>query len=273
MRPKCCSPPRHCKTPCWSCTAWSAWWTNACLATCPAFATSSAPWATPTPWPSCAPACKACACAPAPPGAALHLVHAAHPHGGAVHPSQDEQALRDMVADYLRRPALNALPAGQRQLISLVLWKLLASSSYAIGGALGTMAQRLQDQLSAQPAGQEDAEPGRASWTRTTSRSTKSKKSGRGGWRSPGAPSLASVAEEIAELREFQRMATTIRDNAKGQALLTPWAKPLPSWSAWVPSARPSSSPNRAARKTICWAAGAKRLRRPNRAVQRHQQQ
>ena len=55
-------------------------------------------------------------------------------------PSQDEQALRGMVADYLRRPALNALPSGQRQLISLVLWKLLASSSYAIAGALGTMA-------------------------------------------------------------------------------------------------------------------------------------
>ena len=62
-------------------------------------------------------------------------------------PSQDEQVLREMVADYLRRPALNALPAGQRQLISLVLWKLLASSSYAIAGALGTMAQRLQDKL------------------------------------------------------------------------------------------------------------------------------
>src|SRR3546814_4653819 len=42
--------------------------------------------------------------------------------------------------DYLRRPSLNALPQGQSQLISLVLWKLLASSTHAIAGALNTMA-------------------------------------------------------------------------------------------------------------------------------------
>ena len=52
-------------------------------------------------------------------------------------PSSEEQALSALVADYLRRPNLNALPAGQRQLISLVLWKLLASSTHAIAGALG----------------------------------------------------------------------------------------------------------------------------------------
>lgn len=62
-------------------------------------------------------------------------------------PSADEQALHVAVAEYLRRPISHALPAGQRQLISLVLWKLLASSSYAIAGALGTMAQRLEDKL------------------------------------------------------------------------------------------------------------------------------
>ena len=33
-------------------------------------------------------------------------------------PSQDEQALHQLVADYLRRPASHALPASQRQLIS-----------------------------------------------------------------------------------------------------------------------------------------------------------
>ena len=59
-------------------------------------------------------------------------------------PSQEEQALSTLVADYLRRPNLKALPDGQRQLISLVLWKLLASSTHAIAGALETMAQRLQ---------------------------------------------------------------------------------------------------------------------------------
>jgi superfamily II DNA or RNA helicase len=134
-------------------------------------------------------------------------------------PSQDEQGLREMVADYLRRPALNALPAGQRQLISLVLWKLLASSSYAIGGALGTMAQRLQDRLGAESSGKSDDE-----LADTLDKDYESLSETEDEWseqdgEAPAAP-LASVADEIAELREFQRLATTIRDNAKGQALL-----------------------------------------------------
>lgn len=62
-------------------------------------------------------------------------------------PSDEERELSRLVADYLRRPDLKALPEGQRQLISLVLWKLLASSSRAIAGALATMAERLQELL------------------------------------------------------------------------------------------------------------------------------
>ena len=50
------------------------------------------------------------------------------------------------------RSRLASLPrepsgSGQRQLISLVLWKLLASSTHAIAGALETMAKRLQGVL------------------------------------------------------------------------------------------------------------------------------
>jgi ERCC4-related helicase len=134
-------------------------------------------------------------------------------------PSQDEQALRALVAEYLRRPALNALPSGQRQLISLVLWKLLASSSHAIGGALGTMAERLETMLQAQPAPElaetldedyESLDETQEEWSEpeTTQNAT------------PSTEQLASVADELAELRSFQHLATNIRDNAKGQALL-----------------------------------------------------
>ena len=130
-------------------------------------------------------------------------------------PSQDEQALHQMVAEYLRRPASHALPSSQRQLISLVLWKLLASSSYAIAGALGTMAQRLEDQLKAPPA-QELAEALDEDYEALDETEDE--------WSEPEAPptaeQTASVLEEIAELRAFQNQAATIRDNAKGQALL-----------------------------------------------------
>jgi SNF2 family DNA or RNA helicase len=66
-------------------------------------------------------------------------------------PSTEEKHLSSLVEDYLRRPNLKALPDGQRQLISLVLWKLLASSTHAIAGALETMANRLQGVLDQAP--------------------------------------------------------------------------------------------------------------------------
>ena len=133
-------------------------------------------------------------------------------------PSPDEQALRDLVAEYLRRPQLNALPSalpdGQRQLISLVLWKLLASSSYAIGGALGTMAQRLQDSLASQPV-QDLAD--------TLDQDFEALDEIEEEWTEPSedlATQRASMADELAELRTFQHLATSIHDNAKGEALL-----------------------------------------------------
>jgi SNF2 family DNA or RNA helicase len=67
-------------------------------------------------------------------------------------PSDEEKELSNLVAEYLRRPNLQALPNSQRQLISLVLWKLLASSSHAIAGAMETMANRLQGILQKQSA-------------------------------------------------------------------------------------------------------------------------
>lgn len=58
-------------------------------------------------------------------------------------PSEAEQRLYDLVSGYLQRPALYALPASQRQLMTLILRKLLASSTYAISGTLDGLVQRL----------------------------------------------------------------------------------------------------------------------------------
>lgn len=138
-------------------------------------------------------------------------------------PTSEEQELSGLVAEYLRRPNLMAMPEGQRQLISLVLWKLLASSPQAIAGALETMSNRLQGVLSQMPVidltdeldedyealdeladegGDEDDEP------------------------TPEKPAALSQEErdalsaEIDELRHFKTLATNIRDNSKGNALL-----------------------------------------------------
>jgi len=59
-------------------------------------------------------------------------------------PSEPEQRLYDLVSDYLRSPHLYALPRAQRHLMTLILRKLLASSSYAIADTLQGLALRLQ---------------------------------------------------------------------------------------------------------------------------------
>jgi SNF2 family DNA or RNA helicase len=62
-------------------------------------------------------------------------------------PTDDEQTLYDRVSDYLRRPSLQALPSSQRSLMTLILRKLLASSTFAIAGALDSLARKLERQL------------------------------------------------------------------------------------------------------------------------------
>ncbi len=134
-------------------------------------------------------------------------------------PSSEEQLLSSLVADYLRRPNLKALPDGQRQLISLVLWKLLASSTHAIAGALETMAKRLQKLLDEQgdvpnlaEALDEDFETldeTADEWDEDDTQRESSSKDPR-----------EAIHQEIEELRHFKDLATNIRDNTKGKALL-----------------------------------------------------
>ncbi|HDR9202677.1 TPA: DEAD/DEAH box helicase [Burkholderia vietnamiensis] len=135
-------------------------------------------------------------------------------------PSSEEQELSALVADYLRRPNLKALPEGQRQLISLVLWKLLASSTHAIAGALETMAKRLQGVL--------DESPNVSDLTEELDEDYESLDETADEWNGQDPDAASSqrnerdaVAQEIAELRHFKALATNIRDNAKGKALLT----------------------------------------------------
>lgn len=143
-------------------------------------------------------------------------------------PSNEEQELSRLVADYLRRPNLQALPQSQRQLISLVLWKLLASSTHAIAGALETMAKRLQGVLDASPVVDltdeldkdyesldELVDENRAEAFVDGEDNPAQDAAG------PSKEERAAISNEIDELRHFKRLATSIRDNAKGMALLT----------------------------------------------------
>ncbi|MDP3970914.1 MAG: SNF2-related protein [bacterium] len=59
-------------------------------------------------------------------------------------PSEEEVELYNEMTDYLQRPKLYALPASQRHLMSLILRKLLASSSFAIASTLTGLAYKLE---------------------------------------------------------------------------------------------------------------------------------
>jgi ERCC4-related helicase len=134
-------------------------------------------------------------------------------------PTSEEQLLSSLVADYLRRPNLNALPDGQRQLISLVLWKLLASSTHAIAGALDTMANRLQKLLD-EPCDVTDLAEELDDDFEALDETADEWDEDNNPREPSSANSREAIRQEIAELRHFKELASNIRDNSKGTALL-----------------------------------------------------
>ena len=59
-------------------------------------------------------------------------------------PTEQEIELYDSMSEYLQRPKLYALPFSQRQLMTLILRKLLASSSFAIASTLNGLVYKLE---------------------------------------------------------------------------------------------------------------------------------
>jgi len=132
-------------------------------------------------------------------------------------PDEAEDRLYDLVTEYLQRPNLQALPPSQRSLMTLVLRKLLASSTFAIAGALTSMSNRLQKRLDlTNPPGSslEDMDEDYEALDETQEE-----------WPEDGVEPLSESDEralkaEVAELRSFADLATSIDQNAKGRALL-----------------------------------------------------
>ena len=137
-------------------------------------------------------------------------------------PEESEDRLYHLVSEYLQRENLQALPAGQRSLITLVLRKLLASSTFAIAGALTTMSNRLKAKLY-QP--QSDASIAEA-LDQTLDQDYEALAVTAEEWLDdesdapPTPKEEAALKREIGELDAFVELATSIEHNAKGVALL-----------------------------------------------------
>ena len=133
-------------------------------------------------------------------------------------PEESEDRLYDLVSEYLRRDNLQALPASQRSLMTLVLRKLLASSTFAIAGALETLSRRLQARLKKQEPQQsleEELDQDYEALDETAEE-----------WPEEEVPEPLSaedrsaIEREIADLERLRQLAVSITSNAKGKALL-----------------------------------------------------
>lgn len=141
-------------------------------------------------------------------------------------PSPQEQQLYDLVSEYLQQPTLYALPASQRSLMTLILRKLLASSTYAISDTLSGLAFKLEANAKAPQA--VDAPPANIAenWEEFDELADEWEPDEEGVGDGSEKPSyspaqLTEMRQEMAKLREFHALAKSIVRNSKGEVLLT----------------------------------------------------
>ena len=128
-------------------------------------------------------------------------------------PTAAEHELYENVSAYLQREVLHALPASQRTLMTLILRKLLASSTFAIAGTLRSLIRRLEvlDPTAELPVDAEDFEAIdelKEEWAEDEEAAVDSQ------------VDASSLKQELLELRKYADLAESIGHNAKGDALL-----------------------------------------------------
>jgi ERCC4-related helicase len=147
-------------------------------------------------------------------------------------PNPQEHELYEKVSNYLQYDQLYALPESQRKLMTLILRKLLASSTYAISGTLEALVKKLkaivakQEQLSMNasiPIELIEAEISenfetfdelKDEWTDEEDETSKEETI-------YSEQDLNNIKSEIALLEGFHRLAKSIKKNSKGEVLLT----------------------------------------------------
>lgn len=135
-------------------------------------------------------------------------------------PSKDEQALYDLVSDYLARPTLYALPNSQRQLMTLILRKLLASSTYAIHDTFCSLITRLEAKLQRQEANNLEAvyldfDGSDDDWIDEEEVEEEEQQE------LLHPSDIEGIKNEIKELYAFRDLAAKIKKNSKAEQLFT----------------------------------------------------
>ena len=145
------------------------------------------------------------------------------------YPTDNEQKLYELVSGYLQRPLLYALPNSQRQLMTMILRKLLASSTYAIYGTLTQLIERLETILQKQDVkvdvdatilDYDSLDDNIEYWI------DDDEEEANGIMAAESSPEellhpheIEGIKNELADLREFQALAAKIRKNSKAEHL------------------------------------------------------
>lgn len=149
------------------------------------------------------------------------------------YPTAAEQQLYELVSEYLKGEKLYALPASQRQLMTLILRKLLASSTYAISDTLLGLANKLEaaeaDQEKAAEVPADLAEDFETlpeiqeEWV-DDDEGSESDTADENAKKQPDRltpDQLAELRAEKEKLRQFHALAKAVQVNSKGEVLLT----------------------------------------------------
>lgn len=136
-------------------------------------------------------------------------------------PTKDEQTLYDMVSSYLARPKLYALPNSQRQLMTLILRKLLASSTYAIYDTFCSLISRLEAKLKHQESKDIeqiyiDFDGSDEEWIDEEELEEEQKQK-----EELHLSDIEGIKKEIQDLCVFRDLAAKIKKNSKAEQLFT----------------------------------------------------
>lgn len=139
------------------------------------------------------------------------------------YPSDEEQELYDKITLYLQRENLKALPPSQRWLMTLILRKLLASSSFAIAGTLRGLVNKLKKILETSTILKDD-EYNEVLSDYSEYEELKDEEDEEFDEKKNVVLTeydVEIIKNEIEELTEYAKLAESIKQNAKGQVLLT----------------------------------------------------
>ena len=144
------------------------------------------------------------------------------------YPNDDEQRLYELVSEYLQSPDLYALPASQRQLMTLILRRLLASSTYAISGTLAGLAKKLEGIVDEHTYTEDDLDHNLLELVDNFETFDELADEYDGddseedvNEKTYTAQDISKIKVEIIALKEFAALAKSIERNSKGENLTT----------------------------------------------------